>query len=134
MSPLPVSEREHSFYALRNLNMYLNPFYLIATRPTGVTGLGEFGHAVIPSPSFLITQTNRHLHHNLLSTMPRKETYSGPISAQAQQDLVSEGIENFELPKSVVMKIAKSSVRLSTYHSGTQVSLLSFVRNAIIYI
>jgi len=43
--------------------------------------------------------------------MPRKETYSGPISAQAQQDLVSEGIENFELPKSVVMKIAKSSVR-----------------------
>lgn len=43
--------------------------------------------------------------------MPRKETYSGPLSAQAQQDLVSEGIENFELPKSVVMKIAKSSVR-----------------------
>ncbi|KIM43982.1 hypothetical protein M413DRAFT_372404 [Hebeloma cylindrosporum] len=42
--------------------------------------------------------------------MPRKETYSGPISAQAQQDLVSEGIENFELPKSVVMRIAKSSI------------------------
>ncbi|KAF8900831.1 histone-fold-containing protein [Gymnopilus junonius] len=42
--------------------------------------------------------------------MPRKDTYSGPISAQAQQELVSEGIENFELPKSVVMKIAKSSI------------------------
>jgi len=42
--------------------------------------------------------------------MPRKETYSGPLSAQAQQDLVSEGIENFELPKSVVMKIAKSAI------------------------
>lgn len=42
--------------------------------------------------------------------MPRKEN-PGPISAQAQQDLVSEGIENFELPKSVVMKIAKSAVR-----------------------
>jgi len=43
--------------------------------------------------------------------MPRKDAYTGPISAQAQQDLVSEGIENYELPKSVVMKIAKSSVR-----------------------
>ena len=42
--------------------------------------------------------------------MPRKEN-PGPISAQAQQDLVSEGIENYELPKSVVMKIAKSAVR-----------------------
>jgi len=42
--------------------------------------------------------------------MPRKDAYTGPISAQAQQDLVSEGIENYELPKSIVMKIAKSSV------------------------
>ena len=45
--------------------------------------------------------------------MPRKDAYTGPISAQAQQDLVSEGIENYELPKSVVMKIAKSSVCFS---------------------
>ena len=45
------------------------------------------------------------------SVMPRKDAYGGTISAQAQQDLVSEGIENFELPKSLVMKIAKSSVR-----------------------
>lgn len=44
--------------------------------------------------------------------MPRKDAGSGPISAQAQQDLVSEGIENFELPKSLVTKIAKSAVRL----------------------
>ena len=43
--------------------------------------------------------------------MPRKEN-PGPISARAQQGLVSEGIENFELPKSVVMKIAKSAVRV----------------------
>ena len=43
--------------------------------------------------------------------MPRKETYLGPISAQAQQDLVLEGIENLELPKNVVLKIAKASVR-----------------------
>jgi DNA polymerase epsilon subunit 3 len=32
------------------------------------------------------------------------------MSAQQQQEMVSEGIENFELPKSVVMKIAKSAV------------------------
>lgn len=43
--------------------------------------------------------------------MPRKDAGGGPISAQAQQDLVSEGIENFELPKSLVTKIAKSAVR-----------------------
>ncbi|KIN98506.1 hypothetical protein M404DRAFT_16596 [Pisolithus tinctorius Marx 270] len=42
--------------------------------------------------------------------MPRKDTGSGPISAQAQQDLVSEGIENFELPKTLVTKIAKSAI------------------------
>jgi hypothetical protein len=45
--------------------------------------------------------------------MPRKDAYGGSISAQAQQDLVSEGIENFELPKSLVTKIAKSAVRLA---------------------
>ena len=64
--------------------------------------------------------------------MPRKETYSGPISAQAQQDLVSEGIENFELPKSVVMKIAKSSVRPLTTREP-QVFLLNFVRIAFFF-
>lgn len=42
--------------------------------------------------------------------MPRKEPSGAPISAQAQQELVSEGIENFELPKSVVTKIAKSAL------------------------
>lgn len=42
--------------------------------------------------------------------MPRKDAGGGPISAQAQQDLVSDGIENFELPKSLVTKIAKSAI------------------------
>lgn len=42
--------------------------------------------------------------------MPRKDAGGGPISAQAQQDLVSEGIENFELPKSLVTRIAKSAI------------------------
>ena len=42
--------------------------------------------------------------------MPRKDAHTGQISAKAQQELVSEGIENFELPKSIVAKIAKSAV------------------------
>ena len=46
--------------------------------------------------------------------MPRKETYLGPVSAQSQQDLVSEGIENLELPNGIVMNIAKASVRPPT--------------------
>jgi hypothetical protein len=45
----------------------------------------------------------------VLINMPRKES-AAPISAQAQQDLLSESIENFELPKSLVTKIAKSAV------------------------
>ena len=46
--------------------------------------------------------------------MPRKDAGGGPISAQAQQDLVSEGIENLELPKSLVTRIAKSAVSFNT--------------------
>ncbi|KAF7338507.1 DNA polymerase epsilon subunit 3 [Mycena venus] len=43
--------------------------------------------------------------------MPRKETpQGGAISAQAQQDLISEGMENFELPKSLVTRIARSAL------------------------
>ncbi|KAI0922372.1 hypothetical protein AcV7_005921 [Taiwanofungus camphoratus] len=41
--------------------------------------------------------------------MPRsKEVATGPVSAQAQQEAVSEGIENFELPRTLVTKIARS--------------------------
>lgn len=42
--------------------------------------------------------------------MPRKESATGPISALAQQEQVSDGIENYELPKSLVTKIAKAAV------------------------
>ncbi|KAJ7752107.1 histone-fold-containing protein [Mycena metata] len=42
--------------------------------------------------------------------MPRKETPQGAISAQQQQDIVSEGMENFELPKSLVTRIARSAL------------------------
>ncbi|KAF4579604.1 hypothetical protein EYR40_000217 [Pleurotus pulmonarius] len=41
--------------------------------------------------------------------MPRPTTLP-PISAKQQQEQVSEGIEQFELPKSLVTKIAKSAV------------------------
>ncbi|KAI0033210.1 hypothetical protein K488DRAFT_78023 [Vararia minispora EC-137] len=42
--------------------------------------------------------------------MPRKESSTMPASAQAQQDAVSEGIEKLELPRSIVMRLAKSAV------------------------
>lgn len=48
--------------------------------------------------------------------MPRKENASAPANAQAQQDLVSEGIENYELPRALVTRIAKSAVRISYIH------------------
>jgi hypothetical protein len=45
-------------------------------------------------------------------TMPRKDSANTPASAQAQQEAVSEGIENFELPRALVTRIAKSAVRV----------------------
>ncbi|KDQ49726.1 hypothetical protein JAAARDRAFT_42560 [Jaapia argillacea MUCL 33604] len=42
--------------------------------------------------------------------MPRKDASSVPVSAQSQQDAVSEGLDNFELPKALVTKLAKSSL------------------------
>ncbi|TEB22857.1 histone-fold-containing protein [Coprinellus micaceus] len=63
--------------------------------------------------------------------MPRKEN-PGPISAQAQQDLVSEGIENFELPKSVVMKIAKSA--LPDEARLTKETVLALVKGSTVFI
>jgi DNA polymerase epsilon subunit 3 len=47
--------------------------------------------------------------------MPRKESATGPISAIQQQEAVSDGIENYELPKSLVTKIAKAAVRTAIY-------------------
>ncbi|KAK0211055.1 hypothetical protein DFS33DRAFT_348369 [Desarmillaria ectypa] len=48
-------------------------------------------------------------------SMPRKSqvdliSISGIVSAQAQQELVTEGLDNFELPKSLVTSIARSSL------------------------
>ncbi|KAF6754821.1 histone-fold-containing protein, partial [Ephemerocybe angulata] len=63
--------------------------------------------------------------------MPRKEN-PGPISAQAQQELVSEGIENYELPKSIVMKIAKSA--LPEEARLTKETVLSLVKGSTVFI
>ncbi|KAG6863928.1 hypothetical protein C0991_001921 [Blastosporella zonata] len=64
--------------------------------------------------------------------MPRKDTPVGPISAQAQQDLVSEGIENFELPKSLVTKIAKSALPESS--KLQKETVLSLVKGSTVFI
>ncbi len=63
--------------------------------------------------------------------MPRKEN-PGPISAQQQQDLVSEGIDNFELPKSLVTKIAKSAVPDNT--KLQKEAILSLVKGSTVFI
>ncbi|KAG6327175.1 hypothetical protein ID866_11914 [Astraeus odoratus] len=64
--------------------------------------------------------------------MPRKDAGSGPISAQAQQDLVSEGIENFELPKTLVTKIAKSAIPDNT--KLQKETVLSLVKGSTVFI
>ncbi|PFH47141.1 hypothetical protein AMATHDRAFT_82300 [Amanita thiersii Skay4041] len=64
--------------------------------------------------------------------MPRKDPITGQISAQAQQDLVSEGIENFELPKTVVTKIAKSA--LPDNAKLQKETILSLVKGSTVFI
>ncbi|KAG5652898.1 hypothetical protein H0H81_003159 [Sphagnurus paluster] len=63
--------------------------------------------------------------------MPRKDT-GGVISAQAQQDLVSDGIENFELPKSLVAKIAKSAIPENA--KLQKETVLSLVKGSTVFI
>lgn len=46
--------------------------------------------------------------------MPRKPEATATVSsAKAQQELASEGIDGYELPKSLVTRIARSAVRLA---------------------
>ncbi|THH06563.1 hypothetical protein EW145_g3999 [Phellinidium pouzarii] len=42
--------------------------------------------------------------------MPRKDSNTTPASAQAQQDAASDSIDNYELPKTLVTRIAKSAI------------------------
>ncbi|CAK5276092.1 unnamed protein product [Mycena citricolor] len=65
--------------------------------------------------------------------MPRKDApASGLISAQAQQDLISEGIENYELPKSLVTRIAKSA--LPDNAKMQKDTVLSLVKGSTVFI
>ncbi|KAJ7207816.1 histone-fold-containing protein [Mycena pura] len=65
--------------------------------------------------------------------MPRKDAApAGSISAQAQQDLVSEGIENYELPKSLVTRIAKSA--LPENIKMQKETVLSLVKGSTVFI
>jgi DNA polymerase epsilon subunit 3 len=64
--------------------------------------------------------------------MPRKDSANTPASAQAQQEAVSEGIENFELPRALVTRIAKSAVPENVKLQKDTV--LSLVKGATVFI
>ncbi|KAH9952288.1 hypothetical protein BGW80DRAFT_1197232 [Lactifluus volemus] len=64
--------------------------------------------------------------------MPRKDNANTPASAQAQQDAVSEGIENFELPRALVTRIARSAVPENVKLQKDTV--LSLVKGATVFI
>ncbi|KAK0196819.1 histone-fold-containing protein [Armillaria mellea] len=64
--------------------------------------------------------------------MPRKETNTGSITAQAQQDAVSDGIENFELPKSLITKIARSAIPENA--KLQKETILSLVKGSTVFI
>ncbi|KAJ7464425.1 histone-fold-containing protein [Mycena latifolia] len=64
--------------------------------------------------------------------MPCKEPLQGAISAQAQQELVSEGMENFELPKSLVTRIARSA--LSENVKMQKETVLSLIKGSTVFI
>lgn len=46
--------------------------------------------------------------------MPKKDVSAVSSTAQAQQEAASEGIDAYELPKSLVTRLARSAVRLYT--------------------
>jgi DNA polymerase epsilon subunit 3 len=64
--------------------------------------------------------------------MPRKDAAPGPISAQAQQEKVSEGIDNYELPKTIVTKIAKSAIPENT--KLQKETILSLMKGSTVFI
>jgi hypothetical protein len=55
--------------------------------------------------------------------MPRKDaTALSTSNAQAQQDAVSEGIDAYELPKSLVTRLARSAVRFALCSINTRMT------------
>lgn len=70
-------------------------------------------------------------------SMPRKSqvdliSISGIVSAQAQQELVTEGLDNFELPKSLVTSIARSA--LPDNAKLPKDSILALVKGSTVFI
>lgn len=59
--------------------------------------------------------SNRYDHGHpevLLLHMPRKESIVNASTAQAQQDSAAQGIDTYELPKSLVTRLARAAVSL----------------------
>lgn len=71
--------------------------------------------ATIPLPTLTSTSISPHAFVWLDLRMPRlSQAATNAASAESQQEVVmaAEGIENYELPKALVTRIAKSSVSL----------------------
>ncbi|KAJ7083968.1 histone-fold-containing protein [Mycena belliarum] len=64
--------------------------------------------------------------------MPRKEPLPGSISAQTQQETVTEGMENFELPKSLVTRIARSALPENV--KMQKETVLSLIKGSTVFI
>ncbi|KAH9840146.1 histone-fold-containing protein [Rhodofomes roseus] len=61
-----------------------------------------------------------------------KEATTSAVAAQAQQEAVSEGIETFELPRSIITKLARSAMSENTKMSKDVV--LSFQKASTVFI
>lgn len=61
----------------------------------------------LPPPPY--TTTSRLISTTLAMPRAKDPSTSGALVAQNQQDAVADGIEAFELPRSVVMKLARAS-------------------------
>ncbi|KAH9920608.1 histone-fold-containing protein [Fomitopsis serialis] len=61
-----------------------------------------------------------------------KEVATSAVSAQAQQEAVSEGIETFELPRSIITKLARAAMSENTKMSKDVV--LSFQKASTVFI
>ncbi|KAJ7140062.1 histone-fold-containing protein [Mycena crocata] len=78
------------------------------------------------------SHTSRFLFTLSTAKMARKESVQGTISAQAQQELVSEGMENFELPKSLVTRIARSALPENV--KMQKETVLSLIKGSTVFI
>ena len=61
------------------------------------------------SRSFPVTSATRRPHLFLMP--PKEKAANAGVTAESQQSVASDGIYNYELPRSLVTKIARASVR-----------------------